>query len=56
MPSDLLILGFDESPKDPTEVALSVMKKDGDDYKILNVFTGEEARELYQKLTKLKGE
>ncbi len=47
--SDSLIIGFDMSAKD--EVALTVVRPTGKKYCVIKALTGDEAKDLYDKLT-----
>jgi hypothetical protein len=47
--SDSLIIGFDIGSKD--EVALTVTRPVGKKYCVIKAVTGDEARDLYDKLT-----
>lgn len=47
--SDSLIIGFDMGSKD--EIALTVVRPTGKKYCVIKALTGNEAKELYEKLT-----
>ena len=53
MTSDSLIIGFDLALNGDA-AALAVIRNNGMQAKVLNVFTGDEAKEVYTKLTGIK--
>ena len=54
--TDTILIGYDASPDDLNQVLIVGRKRPNESVEIINAFQGEEAEELYKRLTTKKGE
>ena len=54
--TDTILIGYDNSPDDLNTVLIVGRKRPNESVEIINAFQGEEAEELYKRLTTKKGE